>query len=130
MKRSLWAGGLLLGLVLFGGPAWAQTGTARGKVPDDKGQPLAEVKILVEYQGGVTRKFETKTNKKGEFTQVGLQPGVYRFTASKDGFQPAYMDDKVSLGDPTYLADVQLKPMSAAAGGAGGGSGLAELKGI
>jgi len=131
MKRGFLMGGLLLGFVFSGVEAWAQTGTARGKVTDDKGQGLPEVKILIEFQGGVTRKFETKTNKKGEFTQVGLQPGVYRFTASKDGFQPAYMDDKVSLGDPTYLADIQLKPLSAAgAGGAGGGGGLAELKGM
>ena len=42
---------------------------------------------MIEFQGGVTRKFEVKTNKKGEFMQVGMQPGSYKFTVSKEGYQ-------------------------------------------
>src|SRR5206468_3270794 len=81
-----------------------------------------EAKIEVEFQGGVTRKYETRTNKKGEFTQVGMQPGVYRFTVSKDGYQGTFLEAKVALGDPTYLADIAISTKGAAAAGAGAGA--------
>ena len=80
------------GAGLLAAPAQAQTGTARGKVLDAQGQPIADAKVLIEFQGGITRKFETKTNKKGEYMQVGMQPGPYRFTASKEGYQPGFID--------------------------------------
>src|SRR5207247_744856 len=66
MKRLLIAGALVLGLALVGAPAHAQTGTARGKVVDDKGQPIPEAKVVLEFTGGVTRKYETKTGKLDE----------------------------------------------------------------
>ena len=87
MKRALIVAGLLLGAGLLAAPAQAQTGSARGKVLDVQGQPLPDAKVLIEFQGGITRKFETKTNKKGDYMQVGMQPGPYRFTASKEGYQ-------------------------------------------
>ena len=63
MKRILAAGAVLAGLALLAGEAAAQTGTARGKVVDDKDQVIEGVAVLIEYQGGLTRKSETKTNK-------------------------------------------------------------------
>jgi tetratricopeptide (TPR) repeat protein len=113
MKRFLFAAGL--GFVLLAAPqAFAQTGTARGKVLDEQGQPLADAQVVIEYQGGVTRKVETKSNKKGEYTQVGLTPGVYRFTASKEGFQSGYIEQRVNLGDATMLPDMKLRTVDAA----------------
>ncbi len=114
MKRFLLTAGLLAALASVGAPASAQTGTARGKVVDDKGQPVAEASILLDFQGGVTRKLDTKTNKKGEFTQVGVYPGVYRITASKDGYQSAFIEYKIALGEATYLPDIKLTPKGAA----------------
>lgn len=114
MKRALAAAGLLLGLALLASPALAQTGTARGKVFDTAGKPIMDVKVLIEYQGGITRKFETKTNKKGEYMQVGMQPGPYRVTASKEGFQPAVADVRIALGDATEIPDFKLAPAAAA----------------
>src|SRR5512134_507343 len=108
MKRALIAAGLVLGLGLLASPARAQTGTARGKVLDTQGQPIADAKVLIEFQGGITRKFETKTNKKGEYMQVGMQPGPYRITASKDGYQPSYVDFRIALGDPTEIPPFKL----------------------
>ena len=114
MKRFLLTAGLLAALAFLGAPASAQTGTARGKVVDDKGQPVPDAAILLEYQGGVTRMGDTKTNKKGEFTQVGVYPGVYRITASKEGYQSAFIEYKISLGDASYLPDIKLLPKSGA----------------
>jgi tetratricopeptide (TPR) repeat protein len=110
MKRLVVAGGLMLGLVLLAGEVSAQTGTARGKVMDDKGQPLEAVKILIEFQGGINRKNETKTNKKGEYTQVGLAPGNYKITAEKEGFQTTFIQVKVSLGEATVMPEMKLVP--------------------
>jgi tetratricopeptide (TPR) repeat protein len=66
-------------------PAAAQsTGLVKGVVKDDKGQLVAGAKITIEFQDGVNRKFEGKSDKKGEFLQIGLQPGNYKVTAEKD----------------------------------------------
>jgi Flp pilus assembly protein TadD len=108
MKRAFIAGGLLLGLVVLVSPAAAQTGTARGKVVDSEGNGIPEAKVVLEFQGGVTRNYELKTNKKGDYIQVGLYPGPYRFTASKEGYRPAYVEYRVNLGDRTQIPDITL----------------------
>lgn len=93
--------------------AFAQTGTARGKVVDEKGQPVEGAVVKIEFQGGVTRAYETKTNKRGEFTQVGLQPGDYKLTATKEGYQGFQSQAKINLGDPTYLPDMTINSAAA-----------------
>lgn len=114
MKRFLFASGFLLLLTLAGTDARAQTGTARGRILDDQGQPLADVKVDIEFKGGITRKLTATTNKKGEYTQVGLQPGEYRFTANKEGYQPGYVEIRVNLGDATGIPEMKLRSMEAA----------------
>ena len=107
--------------------ASAQTGAARGKVVDEQGQPVEGAKIELNYKGGVTRKYETKTNKKGEFTQVGLQSGMYEVNVTKEGYQPGLTGVRISLGDPTYLQDVKLRKAGAAAAAGGGAASGADL---
>src|SRR5262245_22086984 len=128
MKRLFLTGGLLLALALAGSEARAQTGTARGKVMDDKGQPIADAVVTLEYQGGMTRKYEMKTNKKGEYTQVGIYPGQYKVSVSKEGFQGGFADSKIGLGEPTYLPDMKLLSKAAAQAAANASDkGRAEL---
>jgi Flp pilus assembly protein TadD len=115
MKRALIAAGLLVGIGLLAPSAQAQTGTARGKVLDMQGQPIKDAKVTIEFQGGITRKFEVKTNKKGEYMQVGMQPGPYRFTVSKEGYQSVMIDSRVSLGDQTQIPDFKLPTPAEAA---------------
>jgi cytochrome c-type biogenesis protein CcmH/NrfG len=110
MKRVLAAGGLLLGVLLSGVPAQAQVGAARGKVVDEQGQPIEGAKVLIDFTGGVTRKADATTNKKGEFTRVGLAPGPYRVTVSKDGFAPQFADVRITLGDPTEIPEFKMVP--------------------
>ncbi len=126
MKRALIAAGLLLALGFLAAPAQAQTGTARGKVFDAQGQPVPDAKILIEFQGGITRKFEVKTNKKGEFMQVGIQPGPYRLTVTKEGYQPVGVDCRIALGDPTEVPPFKL--LTAKEAGQQPGSPQAELR--
>lgn len=125
MKRIFVAAFLLTALALVAPEAHAQTGTARGKVVDAQGQPIADATVLVEFQGGITRKFEVKTNKKGEFMQVGMQPGPYRFTVSKQGYQSSFADQRIQLGDPTPVPDFKLNTVAEAAQQAGAGSASA-----
>jgi tetratricopeptide (TPR) repeat protein len=66
-------------------PAAAQsTGMVKGVVKDVQGQPVDGAKVTIEMTEGTNRHFETKSNKKGEFIQIGLPPGAYRVTAEKD----------------------------------------------
>jgi tetratricopeptide (TPR) repeat protein len=99
-------------VALVAADARAQTGILRGKVLDDQGSAIEGAKVEIEFLGGVTRKNEAKTNKKGEYTQVGLPPGNYRITASKEAFQPGVYEIKVSIGEPTTPPDMKLVPLS------------------
>jgi len=119
MKRPLLA---LAALLVCAPLVSAQTGGVRGKIHDDKGNPVEAVAVMMEFQGGVTLKFENKTNKKGEFMQIGLRPGMWKFTYTKDGFQTFASPYRVALGDATVLPEVKLVSARAAAAAASGGS--------
>jgi len=98
-------------------PAAAQsTGLVKGVVKDEKGQPVDGAKITIEFQDGVNRKFEGKTDKKGEFLQIGLQPGSYKITAEKEKLGATQMV-RVRIGQTAEAALVI---------GAGAGAGNAE----
>jgi tetratricopeptide (TPR) repeat protein len=49
---------------------------------------------------GVSRHFETKSNKKGEFIQIGLQGGPYKVTAEKDKVVSNTAEVRVSISRP------------------------------
>src|SRR5919201_5668145 len=87
-----------LGIAL---PAAAQsTGMVKGTVKDDKGQPVDGAKITIEMEGGTGRKFETKSDKKGEFIQLGLPSGSYKLTAEKDKLASPPSTVRVSVSNP------------------------------
>ena len=82
-------------------PAFAQsTGMIKGVVKDTNGQPVEGAKVMIEMADGVSRKFETKSNKKGEFIQIGLQGGAYKVTAEKDKLASNVADVRVSISRP------------------------------
>lgn len=109
-------------------PAAAQsTGMVKGVVKDAQGQPVDGAKVSIDMSEGVTRHFETKSNKKGEFVQIGLPPGSYNVSAEKDKTASNQVPARVSISRP---AEVTL--VIGAGGGAAGGkeaaAKLAELK--
>jgi tetratricopeptide (TPR) repeat protein len=113
-------------LLAFAWPAAAQsTGLVKGVVKDDKGQPVEGAKITIEFAGGVNRKFEGKSDKKGEFLQIGLQPGEYKVTAEKDKLT-ASQTVRVRLG--TAAETSLVLGTNAAAGSAEAAKKNAELK--
>src|SRR5439155_1625653 len=83
--RSLWLMAFAAFALAVAMPAAAQsTGMVRGVVLDAQGQPVDGAKINIDMTGGTNRHFDTKSNKKGEFVQIGLPPGQYAVTAEKD----------------------------------------------
>lgn len=89
----------LVALLAFASPASAQTGMAKGKVVDAKGQPVEGAKVTIAMAEGMTRKYEVKTNKKGEFVQIGIQPGVYKVSAEKEGVGSDGTDTRIGIGE-------------------------------
>jgi tetratricopeptide (TPR) repeat protein len=60
------------------------TGTVKGTCKDTEGKPIAGA--LVEWMNVENgRKYELKTNNKGEYFSLGISPGKYKVTLSKDG---------------------------------------------
>ncbi len=99
--RRLTACVALLAAIALGVPAFAQsTGMVKGKVVDAANQPVEDAKVTIEFADGMNRKYEVKSNKKGEFIQIGLQPGNYKIVAAKEGVGTQGFDVRVRLGTP------------------------------
>ncbi|MGE5198579.1 MAG: tetratricopeptide repeat protein [Rhodospirillaceae bacterium] len=90
-------------VLLFASPAQSQTGALQGKVTDPSGKPVEKAVVVIEFTDGINRKYEVKTNKKGEFIQIGLAPGNYKATASFEGLGSESFPVRVRLGDSAKL---------------------------
>ena len=101
---------LLMGLAPA---ALAQSTMIKGKVLDANKQPLVGVQITIEFMGGVNRKLQTKTDKRGEFIQLLTESGQYKVTATDPKIGSASSDTKVSLGRVSDLT-ILLVPSTAA----------------
>jgi tetratricopeptide (TPR) repeat protein len=96
--------------VVMATPATAQsTGMVKGKVIDAKGQPVEGAQVTIEFKDGIARAYTVKTNKKGEYTQIGLAPGNYKVTASKEKVGSQSFEGRVKLGD-TLECNFKLDP--------------------
>jgi Flp pilus assembly protein TadD len=104
---------VLAALVGLAPAAYAQTTMIKGKVVDAKQQPMVGVSITIEFMGGVTRKLETKTDKRGEFIQLLTESGQYRVTASDPKVGSASNVTAVRLGRVSEMVIV-LVPSTAA----------------
>ena len=93
--------------------ALAQSTMIKGKVIDENKEPVVGVQITIEYLGGVPRKFQTKTDKRGEFIQLLTESGNYRVTATDPKIGTASNDTRVNLGRMAEIVIV-LVPSTAA----------------
>lgn len=76
MKRELILCMLLAVIALCVPAAWAQTGTIKGYVHDVEGKPVVGANVqLVNKQNG--RKYDIKTDKKGEYYSLGISSGTW-----------------------------------------------------
>jgi tetratricopeptide (TPR) repeat protein len=95
--------GLIIALsALFAAlPVFAQTGGLTGSCKGDDGKPLAGYTIVIERQE-IKWSSKVKTNKKGEYTYIGLAPGNYKLTLTDpQGRQVFNISHHVGIGDPT-----------------------------
>ena len=99
----------LLTTLVIALPAAAQGGRMRGSVKDDKGQPVEGAKVTIDFQGSVSRHFETKTDKSGEFIQVGLTSGQYKIIVQKDTLAGMQMVTVRGAGNPVEV-NVRVAP--------------------
>jgi uncharacterized GH25 family protein len=67
-------------------------GRLKGKVLDENGNPIENAKIVftsARYQGV---SFETTSDKKGKWAFIGLGSGMWRVSATAEGYSPAYKE--------------------------------------
>lgn len=109
-RRLFGFAALALVILLHGSSAIAQNRAIKGKVTDDKGQPVAGAQITL-LGVDVSRTFTVKTDKKGEyFYLLGLQAATYRVVARAKGFKPEFKDNlRPGLSDQLD-ASFQLTP--------------------
>lgn len=68
----------------FSLPVLAQTGTVKGTARDGQGQPIVGAQVLWQNTDN-GRVYKLKTNKKGEYFSLGIDPGTYTVTLNQDG---------------------------------------------
>ncbi|HNX97744.1 MAG TPA: tetratricopeptide repeat protein [Candidatus Aminicenantes bacterium] len=100
MKRNITMRLLTLGLLCLGltlglsAQAGLGKGRLNGTVTNEAGQPLAGVKIMLEFEkGGI--KLDTLTDKRGAWAFIGLGTGKCNVTADLEGYVP--MVEQVEL---------------------------------
>lgn len=91
-------------------PAVAQTGLVKGKVVSADGKPVADAVISIEFMEGVSRKLTTKSDRRGEFVQLGLQSGGYRVTATADKLGSGFADVRIRVGNTSEVT-ITLSPV-------------------
>jgi Tfp pilus assembly protein PilF len=99
--------------LLAAAPALAQSTMIKGKVVSGNNEPLPGVQITIEFMGGVNRKLQTKTDRRGEFIQLLTESGPYRVTATDPKIGSASGETRVSLGRVAEMTIV-LVPTTAA----------------
>ncbi len=98
-------------------PVFAQvTGSVRGVCKDLEGKPI--VGAVVEYVNADTgRKYDLKTNAKGEYFSLGIEPGPYRVLLLQDGKEVYHFNGfHVGAGVEENILDFDLQKEAAAAG--------------
>jgi len=108
MKRNLGYAVLVAILfAIFAVPAVAQSATVKGVCKDAQGNPIADAQV-VWHNNDNGRTFTLKTNKKGEYFSLGLDPGKYLITLSKDGKELDSVKN-YQIGSDESILDFDLK---------------------
>ncbi len=115
MKRHLIISLLLVvALALFAVPAFPQAmGSVKGDCKDVDGAPIAQAQV--EWSSVDTgRKYTLKTNNKGEYFSLGINPGKYNVRLLKDGKELWHVNN-FPVGAEETILDFDLKKEHAAA---------------
>lgn len=84
----------------------AQSGHGRGRIAgavvDENQKGIPQVKIVCEFKDNTEFKKQTFTNKKGEWSILGLGTGIWKITVSKEGY--------ISSVTETYIKQLERNP--------------------
>lgn len=95
--------GAALAALAIAVPAAAQMGgMVKGRVLDDKGQPVVGAVVTITAVD-TSRKFQTKSDKRGDYMQIGLSSGPYMVVAEKDSQSSGQMKAMVKAGAPAEV---------------------------
>jgi tetratricopeptide (TPR) repeat protein len=111
-RWSLALSALVIGLIAFPAIGYAQ-GQVRGKVVDANNKPVEGATVVIEMTKEMKRKFTVKSDKRGEYIQIGVPPGNYTVTATKDALSQAF---EVRVGLDVKEVNFTLRPGSSAGG--------------
>jgi tetratricopeptide (TPR) repeat protein len=110
----------MIGVAVIGAALWlctpgfAQTGGVTGKCTGQDGSVLAGYTVQLDRQE-IKWTSHVKTNKKGEYTYIGLAPGMYKLTLKDpSGTVVFFISTHVGLGDPTEVNFDLAKEMASA----------------
>ncbi len=85
MKKYIYLAAMLLAMSICAAPLWAQTdATIKGVAKGQDGKPIAGATVQV-YDAQTGRKYEMKTNAKGEYQSLGVAIGNYKFSLLQNG---------------------------------------------
>jgi|SoiMethySBSTD1v2_1073268.scaffolds.fasta_scaffold00057_59 tetratricopeptide (TPR) repeat protein len=122
-RRQTWLVALAL-VAVWSAPlsllAQGSSGMASGVVKDAKGNPVDGATVVF-ASAESNRKIETKTNKKGEYFQLGLAPGNYSLSASKGDLASVPTPTRI-LSDQTLKSELVIVDKKAAASAAAAAS--------
>ena len=102
MKAKTFSKSSLIILISFSVVNYAAAQAGRGKgringvVVDEEGNSIKSAKVVIEFQKNTQFKQEATTNKKGEWAIIGLGTGMWRVTASAEGYIPVSTELYVS----------------------------------
>jgi len=121
MKKLKWRLVLIVTILFFAGESLllAQAGRGVGRlggvVLDENDQPIESARVVItfiqEAAGGL--QMDTKTNKKGEWSFIGLGSGKWSLMASADGYAPYTQEVVVSQLEKNPRLTIKLKKASA-----------------
>jgi tetratricopeptide (TPR) repeat protein len=108
---------LVLAVGLSAPLAFAQTtGTVKGTCKDVEGKPIAQAEV--QWTGTETgHNYKLKTNNKGDYFSLGIAPGKYNVTLSKDGKELFHFNGvSVALDEAVLDFDLKKEQANAAQG--------------
>ena len=104
----------LMGSFLCVASVWAGPSSIQGIVKDAKGQPIKGADVQIQSRDGKQMFGTVKTDSKGHYTSLALQPGVYRVSLIVNGsVKASIMNTKTKENRATQL-NFDLKPTTAA----------------
>ncbi len=103
------------------GTAFAQAGRGVGRlggsVMDMEGNPLEGIKVILQFAQNEALRFEQVSNKKGEWSFIGLGSGAWNIIVAVPGYEPVNQAVQVSQLNVNPKATIRLKKSTASFGG-------------